>query len=283
MTDADSAADEAAHIEDAPIPDEAAPEAGGADERRDEDDADEAPEALFEIEHEGRAYQVPRPLKDAFLRHADYTRKTQELAEQRRGLEQEAAAHSQAIRQDLEGYARLTAVNDQISAYERIDWNTLEAEDPARANTLWRQYSQLKDGRAQLLGELETRREAAAIEAQRETARRAEEGHAILARDIPGWSSELSNRLGALAQTEFGFTPDEVGTVVDPRMVRVLYFAQLGHQAQQQQAAARRAAASQSAAPIGKVGTNAPAGKNPDRMTTAEWMAFERNRLRRKA
>ena len=33
-------------------------------------------EASEEVEHEGRRYRVPKALKDAFLRHADYTRKT---------------------------------------------------------------------------------------------------------------------------------------------------------------------------------------------------------------
>jgi hypothetical protein len=241
----------------------------------------QADDAL-EIEHEGRRYSVPKALKDAFLRQADYTRKTQELAEQRRAFEQDAAQQRAALGQDLDGHARLVALNDQIGAYERIDWDTLEREDPVRAQALWRDYTQLKDGRAQLLGRMQLRAEHAALDAQRESARRAEEGHAVLARDVPGWSPELANKLGAFAHTEFGFTPEEISSVADPRMVKVLHLAQLGRQSQQQEAAAKKAAAAEAAAPIGKVGSSAPASRNPDRMSTDEWMSFERDRLRKR-
>src|SRR3990167_6068838 len=40
-----------------------------------------------EIEHDGEKFKVPKKLKDAFLRQADYTRKTQEVSETKRQLE----------------------------------------------------------------------------------------------------------------------------------------------------------------------------------------------------
>ena len=38
----------------------------------------------FELEVDGQVHTVPAALKGAFLRQADYTRKTQELADHRR-------------------------------------------------------------------------------------------------------------------------------------------------------------------------------------------------------
>src|SRR5216683_4865345 len=43
---------------------------------------------LAELEWDGAKYQVPMKLKDAFMRNEDYTRKTQELAEQRKSVDQ---------------------------------------------------------------------------------------------------------------------------------------------------------------------------------------------------
>ena len=42
-----------------------------------------------EIEHEGEKYRVPKALKNAFYAQADYTTKTQTLAEERRSFEAE--------------------------------------------------------------------------------------------------------------------------------------------------------------------------------------------------
>ena len=36
-----------------------------------------------EVEHEGQKYRIPKALKSALMMNADYTRKTQEVAEQR--------------------------------------------------------------------------------------------------------------------------------------------------------------------------------------------------------
>ena len=46
-----------------------------------------ADEALAEIEWEGERYQVPSKLKGAFLQNADYTQKTQTLAERTRQMD----------------------------------------------------------------------------------------------------------------------------------------------------------------------------------------------------
>ncbi len=256
----------------------------------DPDNPDDGPaEDLEEIDHDGTKYQVPRQLKDAFLRQADYTRKTQELAELRRGLEQQAQQQQQVSQERIQAEARLVAMDDQVQSYEQIDWNALEQMDPARAQSMWREYSQLKDGRAQLAARLSWYDQQKAVETQRATARRLEEGQQKLAQDIPGWSPELASKLSTFAIQEFGFSPQELGTVDDPRMIKVLHLAHLGAQAQKTQTAAKRAAQTQTAQPARIVGSKAGAASRPsttspasDRTGTDDWMALERERLRRK-
>src|ERR1700690_794656 len=43
---------------------------------------------LAELDWGGEKFQVPAKLKDAFMKNEDYTRKTQELAQQRASLDQ---------------------------------------------------------------------------------------------------------------------------------------------------------------------------------------------------
>ena len=47
----------------------------------------EPEEETTEIVKDGKAYKVPAALKDEILMHADYTRKTQEVAELRKSVE----------------------------------------------------------------------------------------------------------------------------------------------------------------------------------------------------
>ena len=106
---------------------------GGASE-----DAEAAPQ-LVRIEHDGREYVVPVELGGAFLRHADYTRKTQELADQRRELE----AHRQTLEsraaeshQQTMDRARLAALDENLGAFEGVDWELYAQQDPEAAQAV---------------------------------------------------------------------------------------------------------------------------------------------------
>jgi hypothetical protein len=52
-----------------------------------------------EVEYEGKTHRVPKELKDAVLRQADYTRKTTEVAQERQVLHQTYAQAQQSIQQ----------------------------------------------------------------------------------------------------------------------------------------------------------------------------------------
>ena len=67
-----------------------------------------------EIEVDGQVWLAPPALKSAFLRQADYTRKTQELAERRR----EAQAEHEAAGAHIAGRARLHLLDEQAQALD---------------------------------------------------------------------------------------------------------------------------------------------------------------------
>lgn len=195
-----------------------------------EAEEEEAEPDLVEIEVDGESYKVPEALKDKIMLQADYTRKTQEVAEQRKAVEQAQAqlqVQAQLQQQSLAEYARLTAINDQLQQYNQVDWNALYDSDPA-------EFVRLKEGRRDLIDQYNGLNNAIAQQQQQQIAKQQEitlqavqEGQKVLAREIPNWNTDLAKTLNSFAVEKFGFTPEEVNAVIDPRVVKLLHKAYL--------------------------------------------------------
>lgn len=181
---------------------------------------------LVEIEVDGESYQVPEVLKDKIMLQADYTRKTQELAEQRKQVEQtqlQLQQQAQIQQESLAEYAQLTALDNQLQAFNQVDWNALYDSDPAEFVRLKEARRDLIDNRHSLANTIGAKQQQLA-EQQRETYIKAvEEGQKVLAREIPNWNNELAKSLNTLAVDKYGFTPEEVAQVIDPRVVKLLH------------------------------------------------------------
>src|SRR5436190_11305948 len=181
MHDSHSEADEALiDGEDAEAPAETDgldPESGPESE---EGDQDADGNQLEDIEHEGRTYQVPRALKGALMMHADYTRKTQELAEERRAAEAERADHAEAA--DMR--AGLSALEHKLAALEAVDWAALRSQDPQAAEQMLQQARHLAEARDHLAGELGDWQRRRAIAEQQDRAAKVHEGHSVLEREL---------------------------------------------------------------------------------------------------
>lgn len=226
-----------------------------------------------EVEHDGKKFRIPKELKSALMMQADYTRKTQELAEQRRTAEAERTRFAQANQEHIQGVARLVAMDEQIEAFNKVDWKTLSDNDPVQAQQAWMQFSQLKDARQQMAVQLQQQEQQRALEMQQVTAKQIEESQAVLARDIKGWSPQMAQQLTQFAAKEYGFQPQELAQVYDPRVVKLLHSAWMGSELMKKQMAATQKPAGNPAKPVPQVGSGAaPAGKDPTRMSDAEWL-----------
>jgi hypothetical protein len=228
---------------------------------------------------------VPAALKGALMRHADYTRKTQALAQHRQALEgarqalaEAAAAHGA----DLREHGRVALLGDHIDQLSQLDWQALQQQDPAQAQALLHQLFQLRQAHEIAAGRLQHRQAVAAFDRQREHARRVEHGHAALQSEIDGWSPELAGRLARYAAGQ-GITTEELDELSDPRLVKILHHACLGHEAQQQASAAKRLAKAQAVRPAIEVGGSGGGPTDPNRMSTDDWMRHRRGQLRSKA
>lgn len=113
---------------------------------------------------------TPDDLKQGYLRHADYTRKTQELAQQRQEIEaqQEQAQQLQALAQQafLEGDEQAAAEFLQAIGYEdEADAEYGEPADP-RVAQLEKQLAEVNDFISQQKQEAEQRQQAAHIDSE---------------------------------------------------------------------------------------------------------------------
>ena len=257
-------------------------DAEATDENAPVEETEAADEPTEEIELDGKKYAIPAALKDSFLRQADYTRKTQEVAELRKAAEYERAAIRQAVEADeqaAELKSDIRTVDKSLKQFENVDWGRFAAEAPAQAQAAMMQYQQLQMQRQQLADGL-TKHEQTSRQA-REQANQAAlaQAHAELLQAMPDFNRDLAIKIMDSTVSAYGYTPEEMATITDPRQVRILRDAMMWRESQ------AKLKTAQQPTPAKPVTTVKPSSKptiNPDKMTTAEWMDYERKRMKTK-
>ncbi len=233
-----------------------------------------------EVEHDGKKYRVAKELKPALMMQADYTRKTQELAELRRAAEAERTQYSRANAQHIQAIATVQALDQQLQQFQQVDWQRLSDEDPVQAQKLWMQFSQLKDGRQQLVGQVQQMEQQRAFESQQETAKRIEEGNAVLKRDIPNWGPEVGKQIKEFAAKEYGFQPKELQHINDPRVVKVLHAAMVGAKLMKHKTAPEQDKPEPQEKPVTRITANkGTATKDPGKMSDREFAEWRRRQI----
>lgn len=223
------------------------PEAEGEGEPEEPEDPEEDPETEGEESEEGEGaetgeeeaeYEVTLPggektkvplseLIRGYSREADYTRKTQALAEFRRAEEARLDAEAQRV---ATVYGRkLEALELALREMEpqEPDWDTLRREDPAEFAAQFAEHQRHRERKAavqaerarvqQELAEAQERRLAAVLETER----------AKLIEAIPEWqdpavASEGKKRLADYATRTYGYTPEDLSQVYDHRLMVIL-------------------------------------------------------------
>ena len=200
-----------------------------------EEEASEEEQPIKSLKLKVNGEEIEKPLEEVIAlaqQGADYTQKTQQVAEQRKALEaQEQALQAQAqmLQQqaELQGaligdVAKLTAIDQQLEAYAKVNWQELSDNDFVEAQKLFFTYNQLQQQRGAIAQELEAKQTAMMQVKQQELAQRIEKGKEILAKEIPNWSRDTSQAIITTGK-EYGFTEDELSQVYDPRYVKVLH------------------------------------------------------------
>lgn len=230
--------------------------------------------ALEEVEFEGQTYQLPKAIKDGILRQADYTRKTQEVAEVRKQVEAARESVAQASQRQMvlaQDIAQLGALNDRLAPFQTVqDWPTYIRQGGAAAQADYAEFQALTSQRNAFAQQLGQKVQQIQHLEQQETAKQIEAGRAELAKHIQGYSPETLSKLETFA-APFGFSPDEIREAeADPRSIRILHLAYLGQQSLTAQQRTQQLAQGQKTQPVPTLRGGVAGAKSPDRMGPAE-------------
>lgn len=238
-----------------------------------------------EVEFEGKKFKVDKEIKDALLRQADYTKKTQEVAEQRRQIEEmrnrtlETAEFQQQI---LVEVAQVVSIDNQLAQFNNLDWNRLYSEDPTQAVMLDRQMRDLMGHKQNLVNAITQKEQAQNLKKQQETAKSFQENMAVVQREIKGWSPELKQQLFKYG-LETGYSEAEMNNVKSAAQVKSLHKAYLYDQLVKKQQASAKSKPQAQVAPVTRISAQkAGSTKDPDKMTVEEWTKWRSSQVTRK-
>lgn len=177
-----------------------------------------------ELDLDGEKVKLPKNIaekvKAGTLRMQDYTRKTTELAEQRKATEAQKAAQEELFTSLREDIGQVTALKHQLKAFEGIEWGQL---DPQTYHRYRVHEDQLK--RELTTAEAALNEKEAGLKSQREQslAKARQEAAAVLAKDIPNWGADTARQVIEHGIETYGLTPDEAREMVDPRLWKMLH------------------------------------------------------------
>lgn len=241
-----------------------------------------------EVEVGDQKYRVPKAVKPLLMTTADYTRKTQELADHRRAVEAERSTHGERVKADLQliGEGReIIELEADIRRLKNLTPEEFQSFAPEQQNRVIYRLQQME-------GELTSKRQAYAqkiqakqSEAERDRATRRDQAAAQIAREVEGWSPAMQDTLRSFATKELGATSQDFETAQEnPRLMKMLHLAHLGHQSVSKAKAAAAQAQPQPAPTRtvnGGSSSSGPSGPS-DRQSVETWMAARKAQLRKR-
>lgn len=197
----------------------------GSDDEGDEPEQIAEPEAIT-IEVDGETVTVNRDeLKASYMRQKDYTRKTQELAEQRKAFE----AEYQQIAGERQQYSQLLgALEQQLqqTTGAEPDWDTLRATDPIEYSLQWTEWQRGQQKRQLIAAEQQRMQQLAMVEQQKSMAQTLERERQALLAVVPEWKDAEKAKVEKAMVIEqgkkLGFSEDELSQAIDHRAILAL-------------------------------------------------------------
>lgn len=253
-----------------------------------EEISSEAPEEdLEEIDIDGLKIEIPKSkaekLKAERLMQADYTRKTQAAAEEMRKAEskyQETVKIAEFNQSFIDDVAEITAIDKQLNSYSQIDFDRLQDADPHQAMRLERQYRQLQEQRNFAVQNLTQKQQQQHLERQQSIAKELQEGQAVLAREIPNWSPTIAKEITDYAVSQ-GLSSEQVLNITAPAPILLMHKAMLYDKLVKQQA--KKSNQSAPSQPVTRITSkSSSASKDPDRMSTDEWMKWRTSQVKKR-
>ena len=229
-------------IKEAENTEEEAPEEGQAEEEVEEEVSAESEESeeeeleivaeedlKYTIKVDGEEYEVGiDELKDGYQRQADYTRKSQALAEQRKETENIQSERMQ-LEQERQMYANgLQMLREQQTAklqdFDGVDWETLKKEDPYAYMIKKDEYRDAQERVTNVAQQQQQVQNEQVQQAQQTKSHFIRQEYTRLVAALPEWEDKDSTIKEDVRKyaAEVGFLPEEINQLADHRSVLVI-------------------------------------------------------------
>lgn len=254
----------------------------------DTDEEDEEPEE-DELEYGGNKFRIPKGALpedvkaslDQFLKgsQADYTRKSQEVAEQRKAIEARASAVEKLSGMSdelLVEFSRGRHLRGEIEQLQEVDLNAMWQSNPDQARRVSDTLSAKQAEFNKVIAKINETEGQLTRERAAETARIAEQGKVEVEKYVKGFSERVPDVVAYVADN-YGI-PKEVAErewPLNPATAAMAYKAMMYDR---MQAKAARKPTAAKAAPLKPIkGKGGGAKPDPDRLSIDAWMR-ERNK-----
>lgn len=181
---------------------------------------------LAELEWDGAKYQVPVKLKDAFMKNEDYTRKTQELAEQRKAVDQLRdisqtkqmdSIFAEQIQPDMQQVAMIDAYLAQVS---KMDMSQMSMEAVFRQKM---EIDGLKERKAELKEAIASKRTQFNQSVQERIKELRGKSRELASKSIQGFNEQIEAEVRKFASAEGLAEPEIDNVLLDPRSMKILW------------------------------------------------------------
>ena len=216
---------------------EEAPEEEGQAEEETEEEVEEEEETeivaeedlKYTIKVDGEELEVGiEELKNGYQRQADYTRKSQALAEQRKETES-IQSERMRLEQERQMYANgLQMLQEQQAAklkpFESVDWESLKSEDPYQYMIKKDEYRDAQERVTNIQQQQHLVQQEQAQQAQQARAHFVQQEYSRLVEALPEWNDSKSTIKKDVQDYAIsaGFLPEEVNQLADHRSVLLI-------------------------------------------------------------
>lgn len=260
-------------------------EEGGEGEEQDDPDD-------IEIDVDGTKIKIARKVKEAIAKpfHQDYTRKTEELSQQRAAHAAEREGWNKTATAIRDDEITVAAIEKQLTEYKKVDWNTLFQTNQEHYHQHIFARDQLKEQLSEANSALSQKKVEFQAQTNREAGERLSKAQAEIARHLPEWTpgGELDTKLFKYVTTDLKITNAKAlgeASVLVPELVRELNRLRLYDEAAKKQKTTQTFQKTQEAKPVTQVGGNSGTAlrrttdSSGDKLSTEEWAKRETERV----
>tara|TARA_R100000664_G_C2743127_1_gene131313 strand:+ start:304 stop:1347 length:1044 start_codon:yes stop_codon:yes gene_type:complete len=182
----------------------------------------------YTVKVDGKDVEVTlEELQAGYSRQADYTRKSQVLAEQRKQMDDELSATQQERQRYSHALEQLGDSTDfEINQFKDVDWNKLKADDPMAYIQQKDALRDLQDSKNKINAEKQKLQEQQEKEYKANMLKHRDEQIKLLSERLPDWTDptkgpKLKQDIKSFALAK-GFTEQEINMLIDARSIEVL-------------------------------------------------------------